>query len=422
MKKNIKLNSWLWKWHFIAGIISMPFILILSITGGIYLFKDNYEAPRQQHIKEVVATGNRISYQDQWAVAKSVMSKKPDAMIIPELPHQATEFVSGRFSHKNSVFINPYSGEVTGQIHSNEGLMFKVRNLHGELLMGKFGTKIVELVASWMVVLILTGIYVWWPAKGWKLKGFFVPRTQEGKRIFFRDIHAITGFWISILLLLVLAGGFPWTDVVGENFKWLQKITNTGYPASWQGHSLSSQGDGKIISLDEMVSIAQRLELSGEVTISFPTNAKEIFSVSNSNPTNLGSQNMVHYNQFTGQKIQEIPWTEVGSLMRGRMWLMAFHQGEFGRGNWILMLLISLTLFVMSTSALISYLYRKRKGTWSVPKVPDQFNVGYPIMLALVILSVLFPLFGASLLLLMVIEWINNNRMSKSFKRQQKLT
>lgn len=104
------------------------------------------------------------------------------------------------------------------------------------------------------------------------------------------------------------------------------------------------------------------------------------------------------------------------------MRLMAFHQGEFGRGNWILMLLISLTLFVISTSALISYLYRKRKGTWSVPKVPDQFNVGYPIMLALVILSVLFPLFGASLLLLMVIEWINNNRMSKSFKRQQKLT
>lgn len=64
-----------------------------------------------------------------------------------------------------------------------------------------------------------------------------------------------------------------------------------------------------------MVSIAQRLELSGEVTISFPTNAKAIFSVSNSNPTNLGSQNMVHFNQFTGQKIQEIPWTEVGSLM-----------------------------------------------------------------------------------------------------------
>lgn len=61
MKKNEKLNKWLWKWHVIAGLISLPFILVLSVTGGIYLFKGDYETPRQKHIKEVTVKGTPIS-------------------------------------------------------------------------------------------------------------------------------------------------------------------------------------------------------------------------------------------------------------------------------------------------------------------------------------------------------------------------
>jgi uncharacterized iron-regulated membrane protein len=29
----------IWRWHFYAGLFVMPFILILSVTGAIYLFK-----------------------------------------------------------------------------------------------------------------------------------------------------------------------------------------------------------------------------------------------------------------------------------------------------------------------------------------------------------------------------------------------
>lgn len=409
MIKNEKLNKWLWKWHFIAGLVSLPFILLLSITGVIYLFKADYEAPKQQHIKEVVVSDQSITFQEQWAIANANMHKKPNAMVVSKRADEATQFVSGRFSHKNSLYVNPFTGKVTGKISANDGFMHKVRKLHGELLMGKFGTKIVELIASWMVVLILTGLYVWWPGRGWKLKGFFIPRRKEGKRTFFRDLHAITGFWISILLLMVLGGGFPWTDVVGENFKWVQKVTNTGYPPTWQGRGIISEGEGQTISLDEMITIAKEMNLPGEVTITFPKGPKGVYSVSNATP-DLGSQKKVHFNQFTGEKLLEVPWQEVGSLMRGRMWLMAFHQGEFGRWNWFLMIFIGLSLAIMSSSALVSYILRKNKGNWGVPKVPSQFRVGYGIVIALVLLCIVFPLFGLSILLLFGWEMIRKKR------------
>ncbi len=415
MKKNENLNKWLWKWHFVAGLISLPFILVLSITGGIYLFKTDYETPRQKHIKEVMVQGNPISFEKQLQIANKNAFKKPNALIVSTKPNLATEFISGRFGGKSSLYVNPYSGNVSGQIISKETDMFKIRKLHGELLMGKFGTKIVELIASWMVVLILTGLYIWWPIRSWNVKGLFIPRIRQGKRILFRDLHAIIGFWISGLLILILAGGFPWTDVFGSNFKQIQKITNTGYPASWNGTQLQSKPTGKPLTVDQMVAKANSLYLPGVVTLHLPKGPKSIFSVSNQNPSHLKSQKKIHFDQYSGQQILSNDWEDVGVLMKGRMWVMAFHQGEFGTWNWVLMLSVASALTVMSISALVSYVLRKRKGTWGIPKVPIAFKVGYGIVILIGILSLVFPLFGASLLTLLVIEYIKKiNKRKKT--------
>ena len=103
MKKNRSLNQWLWNWHFIAVLISLPFILILAITGGIYLFKADYEAPRHKHIKEVAIQETKISFEAQRQIATANATKKPNAMVIPTATNQATEFTAGRFSHKKSI-------------------------------------------------------------------------------------------------------------------------------------------------------------------------------------------------------------------------------------------------------------------------------------------------------------------------------
>ncbi|MGX1801745.1 PepSY domain-containing protein, partial [Brevundimonas naejangsanensis] len=28
-----------WRWHFYAGVLVMPFLMLLTLTGGLYLFK-----------------------------------------------------------------------------------------------------------------------------------------------------------------------------------------------------------------------------------------------------------------------------------------------------------------------------------------------------------------------------------------------
>ena len=297
---------------------------------------------------------------------------------------------------------------MTGKIAHKHTNMYLVRKLHGELLLGKFGTKIVELIASWMVILILTGLYIWWPNRGWSIKGYFIPRIKEGKRTFYRDLHAISGFWFSGLLLLILAGGFPWTDVFGSNFKQLQDATNTGFPTSWSGHHLTSASkDSSMLSLDKIVIKAKAYNLPGIVSVNFPKGSKGIYSISNQNPSDLSSQKKIHIDAYSGKEILSNDWKDVGVLMRARMWVMAFHQGEFGLWNWFLMLIIAIGLTVMSLSALVSYILRKRKGIWGTPKVPIQFKIGYGIMIMIGILGLVFPLLGISILFIIAFELLN---------------
>ncbi|AUP79484.1 PepSY-associated TM helix domain-containing protein [Flavivirga eckloniae] len=409
-KKNHKLNQWLWKWHFIAGLISLPIVILLAITGGIYLFKDSYEAPRQAHIKTVKVEGEPISYQEQWQLAKPNLHKPPFTMVIPTEANQATAFTSGMFSHKKSVFINPYKGEITGNINPKDTDMHKVRKLHGELLLGKFGTKIVELVASWLFVLIITGIYVFWPAKKEGIKGFFKIRFKQGKRILFRDLHTVFGFWISILLLMTLAGGMPWTDVFGDSFKWVQKVTNTGFPKTWNARSLKSHAEGKPISLDDMVTLAKSMDLKGEVSLGLPKDKIGVYSIYNTT-FDLGAQKRFHFDQYSGEQLVHHNWEDVGILMRGRMWFMAFHQGQFGLWNWVLMICVAVLLTFISVAALVSYLKRKPDGKWGTPKVPAKFKVGYGVMALIVLLGVVFPLFGFSVLAIIVVELLKKKRL-----------
>ncbi len=49
--------------------------------------------------------------------------------------------------------------------------MVLVAHLHGQLLAGRWGSYLVELAASWAIVLILTGLYLWWPRQAERFAG-----------------------------------------------------------------------------------------------------------------------------------------------------------------------------------------------------------------------------------------------------------
>lgn len=420
MFNNSQINQWLWKWHIIAGLITLPFILLLAITGTIYLFKSDVN---EQVYKDVFFVKSRsleaipLPYTEQLMAAKLHSSKEITGVDLPESDEYNTGFkLKGKGRASEVLYIDPYTGELTGKFSQQQTLMHKVRKLHGELLLGKLGTLAIELVASWFIVLLLTGIYIWWPKKAYG-GGVFTIRFKGGKRLFWRDVHAVGGFWLSLFLLLIIAGGMPWTDVFGDNLKWLQKQTDSGYPQHWQNaKGLSSGAPYPInsktpISLDNAIKVAKDLNLKGSISITLPNSDTGVFTLSN-RALWLADQHVIHIDQFTGKTVKSLAWKDVGILMELRQFFMRLHQGEYGLANWLGVLLVAVLFTLTTVGGLLSYLKRKPAGRWGLPSVPASFHVDKILFSIIILLGALFPMLGGSLILLVIWEKVRQRETS----------
>lgn len=418
MQKNTQLNQWFWKWHILGGLVSLPFMLLLAVTGVVYLFKADVNQQLYKHTFFVEApsqNSQRLSYAEQLQSAQAASQQGVEGLTLPEESNLATQFkIKGQGRTTNSLYINPYTAEVTGKVEQTETLMYLVRKLHGEILMDKVGTLTIELVASWFIVLLLTGLYIWWPKKGSGAPGFFTIRTNKGRRLFWRDVHAVTGFWLSAFMLAIVAGGMPWTDVFGSNLKWVQKQTDTGYPKNWQNakglESAHNQSNIPSLTLDKVIEIAQTYQLPGTLSINLPATSQGVYTIKN-RAFWLADQQVIHIDQYSGKVVAAYDWHDVGILMETRQVFMRFHQGEYGLVNWLVMLGVGLAFILMTTAGLISYLIRKSKGSWSIPQVPERFNVDNSLLLMIILLGLLFPMFGGSLVLLWL--WEKRHRFMK---------
>lgn len=82
-------------------------------------------------------------------------------------------------------------------------------------LAGDRGSIVVETAASWPIIMLRTGLYLWWPRGASGLASVIYPRLQHSGRLFWRDLHAVAGFWVPFFALFLLISGLPWAKSWG---------------------------------------------------------------------------------------------------------------------------------------------------------------------------------------------------------------
>src|SRR5215467_9494394 len=113
-----------WRWHFYAGLFSIPIIVMLCLTGAVYLLKPQIESLLYGHLMHATPGARTVSYQEQ---LNTVMAAYPKATVSSVTPPRsatgATEFEIVRkgvdkklaaFALDYSVFVNPYTGHIIG--------------------------------------------------------------------------------------------------------------------------------------------------------------------------------------------------------------------------------------------------------------------------------------------------------------------
>lgn len=216
------LYASVWRWHLYAGLFVIPFVLLLSISGAFYLFKPQVERFEERAFQNLPVAAP-VSAQQQVLAALAAF---PGAVFgnyrLPASSGDAA-MVTLRLADgpaTRQVFVAP-EGQVLGSLDPSKRLMEIAKNIHSSLLLGTSGRLLVELAASWAFVLMASGLYLWWP-RGRRLAGVLWPRLDSSGRVRWRDLHAVTAFWLFGFIAVLLLTSLPWTRVWGGAFQTLR--------------------------------------------------------------------------------------------------------------------------------------------------------------------------------------------------------
>ncbi|SDS21000.1 Uncharacterized iron-regulated membrane protein [Pseudomonas asplenii] len=444
-----------WRWHFYAGLFVAPFMILLALTGIIYLFKPQLDPLMYGNLLKVEPGHHRISADEQ---LQRIHATYPQGRIKQYLPPadagSSAQFVVIQDGRELNVFIDPYRGNVLGEQDAKLNLQAVARALHGELMIGTVGDRLVELAAGWGVMLVVSGVYLWWP-RGRSSGGVLWPRLNARGRLLWRDLHAVSGFWGSILLLLMLLSGMTWTGFWGKQYAevwnrfpdpmwnnmpksdvearslnsaarqtvpWAVEHTPmpmSGDHAEHMQHGAASAGPAAPgVTLQQVVDIATARQIEPGYSITLPTTAEGVFTIAvfADDPRNDAT---LHVDQYTGSVLADVRWQQYGNVARATEMGVMLHEGKlFGPINQIAILLICLMILLGSVSGLVMWWKRRPQGSLGVPPLRHDLPRWKSAMLVMLVLAVLFPLVGASL----IVVWLFDKLLLSRLGRQHEPT
>lgn len=423
-----------WRWHFYAGLITLPFMIIIAVTGGIYLYKDEINEALYGHLRAVEAReAPTLPPSVLSAAALEAAPGTLKAYLPPAAPDRAAVVkIAPEEGEKTAVYVNPYDGAVLGQ-HWDAGLagspaMWLVRKLHSLEYVGWWGNRIIEAAAGWAVVLTITGLYLWWPrGRG---VGVAWPRRTKGRSLW-RDIHAVTGAYAAIFIAFLAVTGLPWSGVWGSNFYDLSYKAGIGMPDGYWGKYPTSDAtvgqtldrapwimekapmplsqasrDGVPVGLDAIVAKAEEIGVHPGFTVNMPGGAEGVFTAS-VYPDDITYERVVHFDQYTGEVLFDMSLADLGALGRAAEWGISVHMGqEFGVLNQILMTLACVAIILMSVAAIVMWWKRRPAGAFGAPATPQDWRIPRAILVIALAASIFFPLVGLSLVAALAIDFL----------------
>ncbi|MCI0754118.1 PepSY-associated TM helix domain-containing protein [Teichococcus vastitatis] len=418
-----------WRWHFYAGLLVLPFLILLAVTGALYAFHGELDA-LIHHDKLRVAVQDAPRQLPQQLVAAALRAEPGTAFRYtpPSRPDASAEIaIRNATGERRVVYADPYSGRVLGAIAEKGTAMGIVRRIHSLAFFGPVANGVIEIAAGWSILLVGTGLYLWWPRPAREKGGVVTLRGTPRRRIFWRDLHAVTGAFVGLALVFLAATGMPWSGVWGSAVNQWANGHDFGYPAGLRvalpmsdehlGHSAptswsleqarlprSTHPAAEPIGLDAAVAEFDRLGLAPGYAVSLPAGGSGVYSGS-VYPSDLAQQRVVHLDQYSGQPLLDMGYADYGPAGRALEWGINVHLGqEWGLANQLGLVIVCLGIVVLCVSGAVMWWKRRPRGALGVPPLPRERRVLRGVVAILVLGGIVFPLVGLSLIVMLAAD------------------
>ena len=434
--------------HFYAGILIAPFLLVATISGGLYALAPTAEQIVYRQLLHTDSAGPPRSVAAQVA---SVRAAHPGtditAIDVAADPGETTRVYLADpglgESERQTVFVDPVSATVLGTsvtYGSNGALPLRtwISQLHRHLHLGEPGRLYSELAASWLWVVALGGLVLWINrfrtrrrnngAPWWRLAALERRGTKRNRTL---SWHGAVGVWLVVGLVFLSATGLTWSRHAGANIADMRSTLNWERPTmpsilpvahhAEPGSTAPSGIDPSALDsrLDAVLSVARNQGLDGRVELALPTSPEAAITVSQVRQPWRFSVDAVAIDPHTLAVTAQLPFTQWSMPAKLTDWAIQLHMGIlFG---WASALALFALAMLLVTVIIRGYLMWWRRGPGPHPgSAPKRGNwlaaaagASWPVRLAFAALALgvaligwFIPLLGIGLVAFLTVDII----------------
>ncbi|WP_417434827.1 PepSY-associated TM helix domain-containing protein [Hoeflea sp.] len=436
-----------WRWHFYAGLYVIPFFMVLAVTGmamAWIAYIDGRDGERIAVVPQQVAQS--VSAQADAALAV-IPGGALRQYVAPRADDLAAIFRVDLDGKATMVAVDPYSATVLAEFPRRSGWYDFFDNVHSDLMLGVTGDRMIEVAASLGMVLIATGLYMWWPrTSGWRAA--LVPSFVRGGRVMWRSLHGVAGFWISLFLVFFLLSGLSWAGVWGEKMvqAWSQfpaakwdnvplsddthasmnhgpkevpwALEQTPMPASGSQAGQAGLPAGSEVTIDAMDQLARSIGFDGRYQMNVPsgetgvyTFSRDSMSTDSSDPT---SDRTVHVDRYTGNILADVRFEDYSWAGKAMAVGVALHMGTMGLWSVLANTLICTSVLFLCISGVVMWWKRRAQGLrLSAPPLPRDMPLWQGATLVALAVSMAFPMAGLTLLAVMALDALVVSRIPR---------
>ncbi len=203
MKKKNNRRKIILQLHKILGLLTGLVLFVVSITGCLWVFKEEVTSFYDDYKYVIPQQHDRITASRVKQIAERVIPNKTIHGVIYGAANEAIEVVFYEATPHvfyQSVFLNPYSGDFIKRVDHQTGFFGFVLAGHLRLWLPEaVGSRIVAYSVLLFLVILISGLFLWWPksTKNWKqrLRFLWNAKTRWKRKNF--DLHTIIGFYVS---------------------------------------------------------------------------------------------------------------------------------------------------------------------------------------------------------------------------------
>ncbi|UWR11059.1 PepSY-associated TM helix domain-containing protein [Sulfitobacter mediterraneus] len=433
-----------WRWHFYAGLFAIPFLAVLAVTGMAMLWIawiDGRDGERTAVTpQEIIAPLSEQAAAAVTAIPEGTLKQ----YVAPRTADVAALFRVDHDGEATMVAVDPYTAKVIDTFPRRSGWYDFVDGIHSDLMLGVTGDRMLETAASLALVLVATGLYMWWPrAAGWRRA--LVPSLTRGRNLW-KSLHGVIGIWLSLFLVFFLISGLAWTGIWGGKFvqawsqfpaeKWdavpLSDDTHanmnharrevpwalelTPMPAS--GSTAGIEGiTAPAVTLNSVDAFAREIGFDGRYQMNLPKGDTGVWTLSrdsmSTDSTDPMSDRTVHIDQYTGKILADVRYADYSLAGKAMAVGIALHMGTLGLWSVLANTVVCLAVLFLCVSSLVLWWKRRPAGAsrLAAPPLPKEMPLWQGAALVGIGVSMAFPMAGIALLSVLAIDSLILSRL-----------